>query len=219
MGTLTQIYRHSLALLTDLYQLTMAYGYWKLGMAEQRGGVSPLASASNPFGGGYSRRLRPARRDRLPRRASASTTTDLAYLATLRGNDGAPLFDAGFLDYLRRAALHLRRRRHPRGHGRLPARAARARHRADPPVPAHRDAAAQPDELPDAASRPRPPRVCLAARGEPVLEFGLRRAQGDRRRRSPPAARRTSAAAPPRRTCWRASSSASPSRAPTPTAG
>jgi len=24
------IYRHSLALLTDLYQLTMAYGYWKL---------------------------------------------------------------------------------------------------------------------------------------------------------------------------------------------
>ena len=33
MGTLATIYRHSLALLTDLYQLTMAYGYWKLGRA------------------------------------------------------------------------------------------------------------------------------------------------------------------------------------------
>ncbi len=29
MRNLSMLYRHSLALLTDLYQLTMAYGYWK----------------------------------------------------------------------------------------------------------------------------------------------------------------------------------------------
>jgi len=31
---LTGLYRPSLALLTDLYQLTMAYGYWKQGLHE-----------------------------------------------------------------------------------------------------------------------------------------------------------------------------------------
>lgn len=30
------IYGHSLALLTDLYQLTMAYGYWKLGRQDDQ---------------------------------------------------------------------------------------------------------------------------------------------------------------------------------------
>ncbi len=29
------LYGESLGLLTDLYQLTMAYGYWKLGMADR----------------------------------------------------------------------------------------------------------------------------------------------------------------------------------------
>ena len=35
MGTLNDIYRPPLALLTDLDQLTMATGYWKTGRAEQ----------------------------------------------------------------------------------------------------------------------------------------------------------------------------------------
>ena len=34
MGALTEIYGGSLGLLTDLYQLTMAYGYWKQGLAD-----------------------------------------------------------------------------------------------------------------------------------------------------------------------------------------
>ena len=33
---LQRVYREPLALLTDLYQLTMAYGYWKLRRAEQQ---------------------------------------------------------------------------------------------------------------------------------------------------------------------------------------
>jgi nicotinic acid phosphoribosyltransferase len=31
-NVLAQLYKSSLVLLTDFYQLTMAYGYWKAGM-------------------------------------------------------------------------------------------------------------------------------------------------------------------------------------------
>ena len=39
-------------LLTDFYQLTMAYGYWKLGMTERQA-VFHLTFRGNPFDGGY----------------------------------------------------------------------------------------------------------------------------------------------------------------------
>ena len=39
---LKTMYRESLSLLTDLYELTMAYGYWKLGMADRECGLSPF---------------------------------------------------------------------------------------------------------------------------------------------------------------------------------
>ena len=42
----------SMGLLTDLYQLTMAYGYWKHGLAE-REAVFHLFFRRNPFKGGY----------------------------------------------------------------------------------------------------------------------------------------------------------------------
>src|SRR3954447_17048812 len=98
MGTLGRVYRHSLALLTDLYQLTMAYGYWKLGRAE-REAVFHLSYRKNPFNGG----------DSLPRGLHDAIdylaglrfdAEDLNYLAGLLGNDNRPLFDAGFLDHL-----------------------------------------------------------------------------------------------------------------------
>ena len=50
MGTTSRIYRESLALLTDLYQLTMAYGYWKLDRAGQET-VFNLFFRTHPFGG------------------------------------------------------------------------------------------------------------------------------------------------------------------------
>ncbi|HRX82192.1 MAG TPA: nicotinate phosphoribosyltransferase, partial [Pirellulaceae bacterium] len=52
MAKLIDIYRTPLALLTDLYQLTMAYGYWKMGRAE-REAIFHLFFRKNPFGGGY----------------------------------------------------------------------------------------------------------------------------------------------------------------------
>ena len=87
----TELYRSSLALLTDLYQLTMAYGYWKSGRAEDEA-VFHLFFRRAPFGGDYA--------------IVAGTSlayeflssfrfdpSDLAYLQTLQGNDGQALFE------------------------------------------------------------------------------------------------------------------------------
>jgi nicotinate phosphoribosyltransferase len=46
------LYRQPLTLLTDLYQLTMAYGYWKAGLAD-REAVFHLYFREHPFNGGY----------------------------------------------------------------------------------------------------------------------------------------------------------------------
>ena len=42
----------TLALLTDLYELTMAYGYWKLGVLDKEA-VFTLDFRHPPFHGGY----------------------------------------------------------------------------------------------------------------------------------------------------------------------
>ena len=47
-----QLYAHSFALLTDLYQLTMANGYWKSG-TYQKYAVFNLFYRQNPFQGGF----------------------------------------------------------------------------------------------------------------------------------------------------------------------
>ena len=45
-------YNQSLALLTDLYQLTMAYSYWKAGV-DGKEAVVHLFFRKNPFKGGF----------------------------------------------------------------------------------------------------------------------------------------------------------------------
>ena len=88
----------SLALCTDLYQLTMAYGYWKSGEADTQA-VFHLSFRRHPFGGGYAIACGIAQAIDWAR-ALRFEPHDLAYLATLTGNDGAPLFEQAFLDYL-----------------------------------------------------------------------------------------------------------------------
>src|SRR3954471_4537429 len=93
------IYGGSLALLTDLYQLTMAAGYWKGGHSE-REAVFHLTYRRPPFGGGYAIAAGIAPALAFLNRFSF-TADDVAYLATLVDNEGRALFHPEFLAYLR----------------------------------------------------------------------------------------------------------------------
>ena len=88
----------SLALMTDLYQLTMSYGYWKCGMREVEGAFH-LSFRRSPFGGGYALA---AGLEEVIRYIENFhfTTSDLDYLATLTSDAKEPLFPDEFLTYL-----------------------------------------------------------------------------------------------------------------------
>jgi nicotinate phosphoribosyltransferase len=165
----------SLALLTDLYQLTMAYGYWKLGRAE-REAVFHLFFRKAPFAGGYAvaAGLGPAIEYVRDFRFDES---DLAYLATLSGNDDQPLFEVGFLDYLRQLRLAVDIDAMPEGTVAF----------AQEPLVRVRGPMLQCQILETVLLNiinfqtliaTKAARICMATGGEPVLEFGLRRAQG-----------------------------------------
>ena len=171
----TGLYGTSLALLTDLYELTMAYGYWKTGLG-QREAVFNLTFRKNPFGGGFTIACGQAYvLDFLSH--VHFDESDVAYLATLRGNDGQPLFEAAFLDFLRALRFDCEVDAVPEGTVVFP----------HEPLLRVRGPliTAQLLETPllnlmnfQTLIATKAARVCLAARGEPVLEFGLRRAQG-----------------------------------------
>ena len=172
---LENVYGGSLALLTDLYQLTMACGYWKSGVAD-REAVFHLTFRRAPFGGGYAiaAGLGPAL-ELLER--FRFTAEDLAYLATLRDHEQAPLFPQGFLDYLGAMRWSCDVDAMPEG---TLAFAHEPLLRVRGPI-----AQAQLVETPLLALinyqtlvATKAARVAQAARGTPVLEFGLRRAQG-----------------------------------------
>ena len=175
MNTLGTLYKSSLGLLTDLYQLTMAYGYWKTGRHDQEA-VFHLFFRKHPFGGGFT--------------VAAGLATvveyleglrfdpdDLAYLAGLRGNDEQPLFEPAFLDYLAEMRLGCDVHGMPEGTIVFP----------HEPLLRVTGPLLQAQLLETALLNivnfqtlvaTKAARVVLAARGEPVLEFGLRRAQG-----------------------------------------
>ncbi len=165
----------SLALLTDLYQLTMAYGYWKVGRAD-RGAVFHMTFRTLPFAGGYAvaAGLGPAV-DFIE--AFRFDPSDVAYLATLTGNDGRPLFEAAFLDHLAALKLSVDVDAVPEGTAVFPH---------EPLVRVRGPMLhCQLLETPlltvvnfATLVATKAARVCLAAGGDPVLEFGLRRAQG-----------------------------------------
>ena len=96
---INKLYNTSLSLLTDLYQLTMAYGYWKAGKAEQEA-VFNLYFRKHPFHGGFTIACGlSAVIDYL--KDYRFNEDDLEYVGSITGNDGKKLFDPGFLDYLR----------------------------------------------------------------------------------------------------------------------
>ncbi len=92
------LYSNSLALFTDFYQLTMAYGYWKSGIAEKEA-VFNLFFRKNPFNGGFT--INCGLEYAIDYINSFHfTDEDLSYLATIKGNQGEALFSEDFLRYL-----------------------------------------------------------------------------------------------------------------------
>jgi nicotinate phosphoribosyltransferase len=166
---------HSLSLLTDLYQLTMAAGYFKSGMSERRSAFQ-LFFRKLPFKGGYA--IAAGLADALKwLEGLRFDASDIAYLGTLTGADNKPLFDQAFLDYLAQLTFTCDVFAIPEGttvfeHEPLM--------RIEGPL-----LQAQLVETAllniinfQTLIATKAARVCEAAKGEPVLEFGLRRAQG-----------------------------------------
>lgn len=175
MPALTALNQRSLALLTDLYQFTMAYAAWRTGVAD-RETVFHLHFRKHPFQGGYTVAcgLEPALEFL---QAFRFAEDDVEYLGTLRDSVGKPLFEKGFLDYLRGMRLDVEVDAVPEGTVVFPHEPlVRVR---GPVIPCMLL------ETPllnlinfQTLVATKAARVCEAARGEPVLEFGLRRAQG-----------------------------------------
>lgn len=92
------IYNQSLALLTDLYQLTMVYGYWKSGLY-RRNAVFHLNFRKWPFKGGYAIAAGLETAIRFLQELKFSPS-DLSYLETLTDSQGKPLFESEFLKFL-----------------------------------------------------------------------------------------------------------------------
>jgi nicotinate phosphoribosyltransferase len=175
MNSIDRIYRCELGLFIDLYELTMACGYWKLGRADLDA-VFHLSFRRNPFKGGYTIACGLAQAiDFL--REFRFDQSDTDYLATLKGNDGGPLLDAAFLDYLRGLEFRCDLDAAAEGTVVFP----------EEPVLRVQGPLLQGQILETSLLNmlnfqsliaTKASRVCAAARGEPVLEFGMRRAQG-----------------------------------------
>ncbi|EIJ41381.1 putative nicotinate phosphoribosyltransferase [Beggiatoa alba B18LD] len=175
MKHLQPLYGHSLALLTDLYQLTMAYGYWKTGNPHQEV-IFSLFFRKPPYQGGYTITAGLASALELVEQLRF-TAEDVAYLATINGNDGKPLFEKGFLDYLYELRFTCDIDAMPEGTIVFP----------HEPLLRVQGELLQCQLLETALLTllnyqtlvaTKATRVCQAAQGDMVLEFGLRRAQG-----------------------------------------
>jgi nicotinate phosphoribosyltransferase len=168
--------QHSLsALTTDLYEVTMACGYWKAGVSDYEAAFH-VTFRENPFGGQFTVACGLATViDFL--RGFHFDETGIDYLASQQGNDDQPLFDPGFLDYLRGLRLTCDIDAMPEGTLVFP----------NEPLIRVYGPVVQCQLLETALLTilnfqsliaTKAARVCLAAENDAVIEFGLRRAQG-----------------------------------------
>jgi len=165
----------SRVLLTDLYQLTMAQGYLATGRAECQS-VFHLFFRQLPFRGGYA--IACGLADVMAYLDGLRFgKDDLSYLAGLRGNDDLPLFLDSFLRYLGGLELRLDVDAIPEGTVVF----------AHEPLVRVKGPLLQAQLVETALLNAinfqtlvatKAARVCGAAGDDPVIEFGLRRAQG-----------------------------------------
>jgi len=165
----------SSGLFADLYELTMAYGYLQSGVADVEA-CFHVTFRENPFGGGYAVAcgLEHAAAFLESVRFSAA---DADYLLAQTGNDGQPLFDPGFREWLEGFEFTCDVSAVPEGTVVFP----------QEPLIRVTGPMVQCQIIETALLNimnfqtlvaTKAARVCHAAQGDPVVEFGLRRAQG-----------------------------------------
>ncbi len=175
MSFLGQLYRAPLGMLTDLYELAMAFGYFKQGLKDAEA-VFHLFFRRPPFQGGFTLAGGLAQAVEFVE-AFRFSAEDLEYLAELRGADEGRLFDQAFLDHLASLRLSCDIDAVPEGTVVF----------AQEPLVRVRGPILEAQLLESALLNQinfqtlvatKAARICLATGGAPVLEFGLRRAQG-----------------------------------------
>ncbi|MGV8082780.1 MAG: nicotinate phosphoribosyltransferase [Coriobacteriia bacterium] len=160
---------------TDLYQVTMAYAYWKSGVLD-REACFHASFRSHPFGGGFTIACGLEQAIEYVRDLRF-TADDAETLSRLTGNDGAPLFSAEFLGWLQQMRFTGDIHAVPEGTVVFP----------NEPVMRVTGPIAECQLLETTLLNilnfqtliaTKAQRLCLSAGGSPVIEFGLRRAQG-----------------------------------------
>src|SRR5215470_3134399 len=163
------------ALTTDFYEVTMACGYWKAGVSDHEAAFH-VTFRENPFDGEFTLACGLATAIEFLG-AFHFNETEIDYLASQRGNDGKPLFDSGFVNYLRGLRLTCDIDAIPEGTLVFP----------NEPLIRVCGPIIECQLLETALLTilnfqsliaTKAARVCLAAGGDAVIEFGLRRAQG-----------------------------------------
>ena len=165
----------SIALITDFYEITMAYAYWKKGM-QKRHAVFQMFFRSNPMKGGYSIF---AGLETLVDflKNFHFTDEDIAYLRELHNEEGQPFFEEDFLQFLKDMVFSCDIMAMEEGRVVFP----------HEPLLRITGPIVQTQLLESLILNTlnfqtliatKAARVCDAAENAPVLEFGLRRAQG-----------------------------------------
>ncbi|MDH3711659.1 MAG: nicotinate phosphoribosyltransferase [Cyclobacteriaceae bacterium] len=175
MKITNDLYGGSLALLTDLYQFTMAYAFWKEGRGEEES-VFNLFFRKNPFKGGFTITCGLSYVIEFLQQYQF-VEEDLAYLRQLKGHDQTPLFEEEFLSYLKNLKFQCQVDAIPEGTVVFPHEPLI---RIQGPI-----IQCQLLESPllnlinyQSLVATKAARVFEAAKGEMIMEFGLRRAQG-----------------------------------------
>jgi len=169
------LYNQSLSLLTDFYQITMSYGYWKSGLSEKEAVFHHFFRRA-PFAGGFTIACGlESLVDYL--KNFKFDLSDLEYLETLKTPEGSILFEKEFLDYLEKIEFSCDIDAVPEGTVVFPYEPLV---RVSGPLIQCQILESPLLNLMNFPSliATKAARICLAAKGDEVIEFGLRRAQG-----------------------------------------
>ena len=170
-----KIYSDSLGLLTDLYQLTMCYGYWKKGIHQKQSSFN-LFFRNNPFKGAYSVTCGLDYVIDYLNNFKFSNE-DISYLSSLKIDNGKKLFEKNFLEFLKKFKFECDLDAIEEGRVVFP----------NEPLLRITGPLYQCQLLETSLVNiinfqsliaTKSSRMYLAANGDPILEFGLRRAQG-----------------------------------------